>query len=727
MRRRGLPILVAVLLVIIEAHLSFGEERSLKGRLLDDRTAKWQITANKMSYREKEGLYVAEGDVVITRDGQMLSSQRAVYDEKRGIAEVSGDVRLEANGDLITGDEGTFDLESYTGKITNGCLFIRKNNFYVYGDTMEKVGPSSYVVKGCRMTTCDGIRPDWSITGSEVRVTIEGYGSLRHAAFRIRNIPVFYLPYAIFPVKTERQTGLLPPRLGYSNRNGIDVEVPFFWAISDQTDATLYERFMGRRGFMQGFEFRYLAEHDSKGTFLFDILSDRIEEKDMDDPEDVELTPFSRTNSTRYWLRSRAEQQLPLGLRARLDADLVSDQDYMREFRGGLFGFEARPDLAGESGRPVEETQSPTRRSALRVSRDRDEYSLQALASYHQRPENPAEDETPQPLSGLDLAILPRPLANLPLFLRFDTDYDWIWRDMGLKGHRLSFSPELSYPMWFGRYLQFEPAISLTRDKQWLDDHYKDIDHRSRDAYKIQTRLSTIFEKTFDLEWKGTKMLKHKVSPALTYEFRVPKDEDRFRPWFEPIDVEGKINRITFSFDNLLDARSEDDKGGMTYTQWSTLSLSQGYDINEARRDEEPWREKNPFEPLVGILTLKPFPDLYLDAEARWDHEEDEMSFADTSFELSVKRSGGRKDRYKIDYIFVEGENENLNYSLDVNLLYGFSAGTSIKRDLRAGREIQSSYWLEYQSQCWAVRLTTERLDSMDSIMVLFRLTGLGM
>jgi len=42
---------------------------------------------------------------------------------------------------------------------------------------MEKTGPNTYVVKGCHMTTCEGDKPDWSITGSEVEITVEGYGT----------------------------------------------------------------------------------------------------------------------------------------------------------------------------------------------------------------------------------------------------------------------------------------------------------------------------------------------------------------------------------------------------------------------------------------------------------------------------------------------------------------------------------------------------------------------
>lgn len=713
-------------MMLLTTHVPNGEAQSMKDYLLGDRDVRWQITADKLSYIEEEGIYVAEGDVVISRNGQSLSAQKATYNEKKGTVEVSGNVRVEVNDDVFTGETGVFDLKSYTGRITNGRLFIRKNNYYIYGDVMEKVGPNSYVVKGARVTTCDGDTPDWSITGSEVKISLEGYGTVKNATFKIRDLPVFYIPFAIFPVRTKRQTGVLLPRAGYSNRNGVDIEVPFFWAISPQTDATFYERFMEERGLMQGVEYRYITADESKGVFLFDILSDRGKDKDLNDPDDAELSPLPRTNQTRYWLRSRADQHLPMGLMARLDADFVSDQDYLKEFPRGLYGFKSRPDLAKVSGRPVEEIQSSTRRSALRLSRDKGEYSLQALTSYHQRPENPPNDETPQPLAGLNFALLPRTLPGLPLSLRFNTGYDYIWRDVGLKGHSLSFSPELSYPMWFGRYLQFEPSVSYDRDTQWLDNQTQEFDHQSKDVYRVRASLSTVIEKTFDFEWRSAKKIKHKFLPTLSYDYRAPKDEAGFKPWFEPIDVEGKRNLVTLSFLNLLDARHEGKKGEVTYRQWGTFSLSQGFDVDESRRDEGPGGERNPFDPLVGLLTFMPFPDLDIDAEAHWDHDQKQISFADLSLELNLDRSGGRKDRFEVDYQFERGGNENLSYRFHVNLLYGFSAGTALQRDLNLKRNIEAGYWLDYESQCWGVRFITERVDGVDSFMFTFRLTGLG-
>ncbi|MFC1820152.1 LPS-assembly protein LptD [Thermodesulfobacteriota bacterium] len=717
--------LIVSIICIFHAHYSIAGSITSKSFIGDDK-APVEIEAKIYDYRVKEGLVIAKGDVTITKGGQTLAAQEAIYNRNTEVVEVSGDVRFESGGDVLRGESGVFNLKDRTGKITKGLLFLKQNNYYISGDEMEKIGEDSYLIRNCHLTTCDSTSPAWSITGSEMRITVEGYGKVKNAAFRVHEIPFIYVPYIIFPAKTKRQTGLLPPRLGYSDRNGVDMEIPFFWAISDQTDATFYERIMSQRGLMQGFEFRYVSENSSEGTYLLDILSDRIETKDLNNLEHAELSPFARTNETRYWLRSRTNQQLPAGIMARLDTDVVSDQDYLKEFSGGLFGYEARPDLAGKSGRPVEETTSPFRRSALRLSRYHQDFSLQALASYHQRPEGFVNDQTAQPIAGFDFSILPRPLPEVPLIFSLDADHDYIWRDFGQKGHNFSITPELSYPTWFGPYLEFEPSIDFTKNIQWLDDNSDHIERQSNDAYRFQARVSTILERIYDFESMDVKRLKHKLSPSFSYEYRASRDEVGYRPWFEPIDAEGKINRVTLSIDNLLDVRKEDDKENITYAQWGTLSLSQGYDMDEADRDEEPWRKKEPFEPLVGILTFRPFPDLNIDAETHWDHYQDTVSFSDFSLELDVDRSGGRKDSYQIDYTYSKEGNKSLNYRFNINMLYGFSAGSSLKRDIDLGQNIEKSFWIEYLTQCWGIRLITEKIDEESSIMVTFRLVGLG-
>lgn len=718
--------LVVLLIATLQTGFLWAAERSLGERFVGDRNAKWQITANRMSYDQEEGLYTAQGHVVITRAGQVLKADEARYNEKTGMVEAVGEVVLESNGDVLRAEKALFDLNSQTGRITKGRIFLRENHYSISGDDMEKTGPDTYVVKRFHLTTCDGDKPDWSITGSEVEITIEGYGSVKNAVFRIRDLPAFYLPYALFPVKTKRQSGFLPPSMGYSSRNGGEVEIPFFWAISDRMDATFYEHYMVERGLMQGLEYRYVAEGSSRGDFLFDILSDKISEKDLSDPDQLDLGPFARTNKTRYWFRSKADQQLPLGVRAKLDTDYVSDWDYLKEFHRSLFGYQARPNLVKEFGRPVEDLWSPTRRSSLRLDRDQPGYSLQAASSYFQRPENPANDPTPQPLGGLDFSLLPGTLPISPFFMTLDTDYDYVWREAGDRGQRASVTPLLTYPLWMGRYLQFEPSVRYTRNAQWLDRSVSGKNKQSRDAYEIQARFSTVAERIYETHWDSAKRLKHKIVPSLLYHYRVHKDLSLYRPWFESMDADGKMNRVALALDNFLDARRETETQGALYEQWTRFTLIQGYRINGTWWEDRLSGEDKPFEPLIGILTLRPLSKVYLNGEVHWDHYDKDIPFADVALALTIPRSGGRADVLGVNYQYDKEGEKAIHVSAHLNLDYGFSVGGSVGRDLNAANSLSQTLYVDYQSQCWGVRVIADNLDGIGSIMVHFRLLGLG-
>jgi LPS-assembly protein len=702
------------------------EESPIEGPLLGNEEAPWQIAAENLTYQAEETI-VAEGDVVITRADQTLSAQKATYNLNTGVAEVSGDVRFEYGRDILTGSQGTFHLKNQTGRINDARLFLAENHFYITGRVAEKIGPDTYLVKMCEVTTCDRSKPDWSISAAEVEVTVEGYGTAKHAAFRILEKPVLYIPYMIFPAKTKRQSGLLPPRLGYSTLNGVDVEVPFFWATSAQTDASFYQRYLSERGYMQGAEFRYVADENSEGTVLFDILPSDKKDKDLSDPDDVEISPFSRTNDSRYWLRSKLDHALPLDVTAHLDADYVSDLDYLREFETYRYGFDARPDLVEEFGRPLEDRRSPFRTSRVRFSRDHDAYSLQAASSYSQTVGNPdAEDETPQPLAGLSFALLPGKVMKSPVYLTLNSNYDYVWREAGATGHGLSITPELTMPLWFGRYLEFEPFVRYTYDLQWDDTDSEGDDRQSKSVYEAGGNLTTNLERMYDIDWRSVKRLKHQIRPRLSYKYLVPEEEEDESPWFVPTDAEERTNRIAFSIESFLDARLEDKSGDVRYRQWATLTLAQGYDIDEARRDTEPGEDRRPFEPLTASLRVQPLGGIDFLGTAQWDHYDHEITFADLSLVLTLNRSGNRRDLFKFDYQFDEGGQESVNYWIDVNLAYGFSAGTSLNRDLDANETVSNSYWLGYQSQCWGVKLVTRFENDETEVNLLFNLLGLG-
>ncbi len=706
---------------------SVSAQEGLRNALLIDEESDVELSASSYKLDLKTGNYNAKGNVILKKGEMVLHAGEAVYNTNTKIAEVSGNILIEIGGDTLSGDSGIFNMVTQAGTINDAHLFMRENNYYLDGARIETLGKDRYSVKDFRLTTCNNPSPEWSVTGSEIQVTVEGFGKVKAAAFRIKDVPVFYLPYMIFPVKTKRQSGLLIPSAGYSTRNGTELEIPIFWAISNSADATFYERLISRRGYMQGIEFRYAGQKNSKGTFSFDILSDRIEDKNMNDPDQLELSPFNRTNRARYWFRGKMEQSLYRGIKARMDVDVVSDQDYFKEFETGLSGHSYRPDYESDYGRPVAEFISPLRRSILRLSRDSDNYSFQASSSFSQRPEGFIDDTTPQSLAGFYFSMLPRFIRESGLSFSMNGDYDYVWREFGQKGHSFSISPAVSYPLWSGKYLQFEPGLKYSRDMQWLDKNgVNTVDYQSRDAYQIQARLSTVLERIFEVDMRQAKRLKHKIIPNLMYEYRSYRDQDLYKPWFESIDSDGSFNRVTFSLDNIFDVKNVDEKGNITYSQWGTFRIIQAYDIHESRREESQGQEKEPFEPLTAVFSFTPIKQMNMDAEIQWDHYEDDFTFADIALKLEVERANGKTDSYRLDYVYNGNGNKGLNYYLNINILNGFSIGSSLQRDIELGHDIARNLWVEYNSQCWGIQLGMEKYDDESRIMLGFKLTGFG-
>ena len=224
---------------------------------------------------------------------------------------------------------------------------------------------------------------------------------------------------------------------------------------------------------------------------------------------------------------------------------------------------------------------------------------------------------------------------------------------MGTKGQGLSISPEMRFPSWFfGDYLEFEPSIQYVFDTQWIDDPDGVSDRQHIHAYEAGLRMATNVERVYDFNWMNTKKLKHRLAPVITYKYRSRHNQGE-SPWFEPVDQESEINgvqnEVSMTIENYLNARIEDKKGRTTYRQWAYFDISQGYNIEEARTDKE---ENEPLTPLSASLIVTPFNNLDLRGTAKWDHYEHQISYTSLSMDLSIDRSGGRKDIFEIDYLY---------------------------------------------------------------------------
>ncbi len=745
-RRIVLPLITFLILPIIAAW----------GQLPDwdtaDPKAPWHIMADRIYYDETNQSYVAEGNVSVIREGRVLTADRVILDDKSRRALAEGDVRLVSGQDQLYGRRLDLDLEKETGVLSDGTVFLAQNHLYITGSQIEKTGPQSYAIRQASLTSCDDPNPAWRITGREIEVTVEGYGTAQHAAFWVRRIPVVYTPFLFFPVKLERQSGLLAPSLGYSKRNRSEYLQPLYWAINESSDATVFAHFLDRRGLRGGLEYRYILDRHSYGTVMADGLIDR--QVDDGTPESSDRWGFSgdgdpRPNADRYWLRAKADQDLPGDFKARLDLDIVSDQDYLREFRSGQNGFSYTQTYFRQTfERDIDDYDERVRLNRLNTSRLWNYYTLNADISWlddivkrRQRESN----DTLQQLPVITFDGIRQSVGRSPFYVGFTSSYVNFYREEGQRGQRADFYPRIYYPFYVLRGISVEPSAGF-RQTVWHIDREPDPTEDQRDYYRaiydLRLDLSTEFFQVFNFDTVGYDRLRHSIVPEIVYEY-VPdteEDQDEDLPLFtRSVDRITRQNTITYGLTNYLTARrplpaDENRISLYNYLDFFRFKVFQSFDINEynEHQDEKENEEDNakPFSDITAELDLTPGRFLSFTSKAEWSPYDNRLNRLRAGPRLWDERG----DFLNVSYVYrredtrtnaqegIEGIALQGRLVINANwLLRGEYEYDFVESDL-----ITSTIGFGYLSQCWGIDLDYREEPGNRGFVVFFTLVGLG-
>ncbi|HEX9190532.1 MAG TPA: LPS assembly protein LptD [Candidatus Deferrimicrobiaceae bacterium] len=282
MRKRIIPA-VAILLAM-GVSPSIGEEtksprdaiQSLRKGGGIDLEGPVHLSADTISYDEDAGVAVAEGNVELAVGGRTMKADRIRYDYRSGEAELAGQVRYTDADEEFSFDRITMNLEKETGVLYNGTIRVRTNNYLLASERIEKTGKQSFSIEKGMLTTCPcDPEPDWKFTLRHAKVTIEDYAYGKDVTFRIRGVPVLWLPWGAFPVKIERQTGFLLPSFSSSHYRGFTLTVPFYWAINRWSDMTVTMNAMTKAGFQPELEYRFVPNPASEGAIRGTYFHDK--------------------------------------------------------------------------------------------------------------------------------------------------------------------------------------------------------------------------------------------------------------------------------------------------------------------------------------------------------------------------------------------------------------------------------------------------------------------
>lgn len=679
------------------------------------------VEANRIAYDGEKDAYHATGKVLITFSGGELKADAVTLYRGTSQALAVGHVMLRNEQDLLEGEKVSFNIASRTGEVDEGRMFIARNHVYIRGEKIEKKAEATYRLENGTVTTCDGDDPDWRLAGKEVELTVDGYGTLTHGRFLARDLPVFYLPYLIFPVKTTRQTGLLFPRLAYSrDKNGLDVEIPFYWAISDSSDATFFQRYLEKRGFKEGVEFRYVAGMDSFGVFYGDFINDRkrvaegIGTMGRDWQDD--------RNRWSYYLNH--ETTFAGGLRLRSDIRRVSDRWYFKDFSSSNYYLDHySPSGEGRFGRVsfLGDESLGSLDSTVRITKDWSLYNLTALARYTDDFSSSDNHATLQKYPEATLTGFRQPLFGTPLQLEFTAGYDHFFRQEGQKGHLWQISPTLFLPMNLGSARVMSQA-GFRGDLWERSDSVTDSGEMrgNREIFTLGTTLFTEMYRIFDVQGAAMEKIRHGIRPELAYTFIPGASQDRAPDFLERIPAQ---HSLTYAVTNTLLTRMRAKDGTVRYREMMRFKIGQTYDIREARRDTAGAGDENrPFRDVDLELDFAPLP--YLSLSARNKFDVNSGNWRQNNYDLTL--SDDRGDAVSAGYRYTRDTLEEINLSLRAVLTSSLGATYQLRRNRLDGKTIESAYGVQYRKQCWNLELNLSDREEDRAVMVVFSLYGMG-
>jgi LPS-assembly protein len=236
------------------------------------------MTADTLSYDEETGVAVAEGNVELVFGTRTMRADRVRYDSTTGEADLSGKVRYKDAEEEFAFDRITINLDSETGVLYNGTIRISSSNYLISSREIEKTGKSTFRIEKGMITTCPcDPEPDWKFEVRRARVALDQYAVGRDITFRIRGVPVLWLPWGAFPVKMTRQSGLLFPNFSSNRSRGYTLQVPYYQVINRWSDATVTLDAMSRRGYRPEAEYRFVLNPESEGAVHATMFRDRVE------------------------------------------------------------------------------------------------------------------------------------------------------------------------------------------------------------------------------------------------------------------------------------------------------------------------------------------------------------------------------------------------------------------------------------------------------------------
>ncbi|HZI19906.1 MAG TPA: LPS assembly protein LptD [Pyrinomonadaceae bacterium] len=475
----------------------------------------------EVSGPENARVVVNEGNVDVRIGIYRLQADKVTVFEATNTVVAEGNVVFD-QGEFqrITGSRADWNYRTKTGSFANSTGFTNQTDdgtiIYFTADRVEKVSGNSIVVVGAEITACgDDEVPKWSFRAERATITIRDRVRVKRPSFRVKGVPVAWLPYASVSIKPrDRASGFLTPTFSGSGKKGFRVTNGYYQTLGRSADVTLRNDIYTGRGLGFGADVRTRANSRSFLNLGFYAVKDRVFGA-PEGPQDPDQGGSSfYIDGVHYF---------PNGFLAAADVNITSNLAFRQLFSDS-----------------IQQAISPEERSQVFVNKNFDAYSLNLLART-QVTSIPSARIRTRNLPSISLDKRPTPLdflKKIPVYWSFSSAIEGVSRketiedlalftELGARNaiitpsivQRLDFSPKVTVPFDLAGW-------GLTASLSMRGTYYSNtLDPRTR---LVETRdlVRGYAEFQFDVRPPalarnfrrgGSLWFRHVVEPYLTY------------------------------------------------------------------------------------------------------------------------------------------------------------------------------------------------------------------
>jgi hypothetical protein len=429
----------------------------------------------------------------------------------------------------IDGDKMFYNIKSRKGCVIEGDT--KYEDGFCHGTTIKKVDEDVLNIRTGYYTTCDSDHPHYHFWSRDLKLVVKDKVIARPVVLHFGPVPVMIIPFAIFPARGGRNSGVMIPTYGESASQGRYFrDLGYYWAPNDYMDVKGMLDFYELYGTKMYGNARYVKRYTFNGIVSGSMINMNYNNKvtrrwDVKGDHRHVLSPSSTLNmSGEYQSDASYQKDLSSNPYDRMKREMNSKATYSKNWPGtpysGSINISHNEQLtSGEVTQWLPQVSFSRQNLPIipqTEGEDADEASWYNKIYF----KYDASGKLRKTVSSQKVIYTEMTPTDTFKVTEYHKDP---WRYKSGVQHRISFTGSQDVL----EYFTMSPSIGYTEDwfDEWLEwqrtedgriDSIKHEEYIARRTFSASMGLSTTLYGLFKPGIFGIEALRHKVDPSLS-------------------------------------------------------------------------------------------------------------------------------------------------------------------------------------------------------------------